>query len=162
MLSRDQFELACHIFAARHSHWSWVSGGRPGYGYLTRTRYHRWKTPFDSFSYVDSINLEEVEVEEDDQATAQLSEPPSLIVHEYIVYSASFNVPSFYFTMQDSSACTGLIRIEKIWKSIRRELLVLAGNNADIIVKSEASQWVRSQQLFIDVAHTIVPRDIAR
>ena len=140
MLSRDQFELACHIFASRHSHWSWISGGRPGYGFLTRTRYHRWKIPFDSFSHFDSINLEEVEVEEDDMATVQLSESPSLTVHECIVYSASFNVPAFYFTMQNSSTCPGLIIIEKnIWNSVRRKPLVLAGNNADVVLQTGAS-----------------------
>ena len=111
VLSRDEFELGCHIFASRHLQWSWIAGDRPGYGFLTRTRYLRWKSPFDPYSHVDSINLEEVEVEEEDIATVQTSELPSLTAQEYIVYSASFNVPAFYFTMQNSSAC-GPIRIK--------------------------------------------------
>ena len=105
MLSRDRFELGCHTFARRHSQWSWIPGDRPGYGFLTRTRHLQWKSPFNPYSHVDSIDLEEVEVEEEDIATAQASELPPLTIHEYIVYSASFNVPAFYFTMQDSSAC---------------------------------------------------------
>jgi ubiquitin-like-conjugating enzyme ATG10 len=104
MLSRDQFELGCHTFASRHPQWSWVPGDRPGYGFLTRTRHLRWKLPFDPYSHVDSVDLEEVEVEEEDIATVQASELPSLTGHDYIVYSASFNVPAFYFTMQNSSA----------------------------------------------------------
>jgi hypothetical protein len=109
MFSRDQFEVACNSFASRHPQWSWNPGNRPGYGFLTRTRQHRWKTPFDPYSHVD---LEEVGVEEEDLATAQASEISSLTVHENIVYSASFNVPAFYFTMQDSGACTCLITIQ--------------------------------------------------
>jgi len=104
MLSRDQFQLGCHTFASRHPQWSWIPGDRPGCGFLTRTRYLWWKSPFDPYSHVNSTDLEGVEEEEEeDIATAQASELPSLTVHEYIVFSASFSVPAFYFTMQYSS-----------------------------------------------------------
>lgn len=109
MLTRDQFEVTCHSFTGCHPKWSWIRSDRPGYGFLTRTSHHEWKSPFDPHSYID---LEEVEIEEEDIATAQASELPSLTVHEYIVYSASFNVPAFYFTMQDSSACANLLALQ--------------------------------------------------
>src|SRR5258705_368952 len=108
MLSRDEFQLGCYTFASLHPQWSWVPGDRPGYGFLTRTRYLQWKSPFDPYSYVNSTDLDEVE-EEEDIATAQASELPSLTVHEYIVFSASFSVPAFYFTMQDSSVCSSSV-----------------------------------------------------
>jgi ubiquitin-like-conjugating enzyme ATG10 len=53
-----------------------------------------------------------VEVEEEDVATVQASVPPPLTVHEYIIYSASFNVPAFYFTVHDSSECASPIDIK--------------------------------------------------
>jgi hypothetical protein len=45
-----------------------------------------------------------LEEEHEDNATvdAQSSRPP-LSVQEYITYSASFNVPAFYFTMHNTS-----------------------------------------------------------
>jgi ubiquitin-like-conjugating enzyme ATG10 len=98
MLSRSEFELACEAFARRHSSWSWVPAQRPGYGYLTRSTVH-FMTPSD---------LEEDQLifdqPEDDNATAdaQPSRQASS-VQEYIVYSASFNVPAFYFTMHNTS-----------------------------------------------------------
>jgi len=137
MLSRDQFQLGCHTFTSLHPQWSWIPGDRPGYGFLTRTRYLQWKSPLDPHSYVNSTDLEEVEEweEEEDIATAQASELPSLSVHEYIVFSASFSVPAFYFTMQDSSVCSDSV-LKSIWIFFinRRESLVSARNNADIVV----------------------------
>jgi ubiquitin-like-conjugating enzyme ATG10 len=99
MLSRSEFELACEAFARRHSSWSWVPAQRPGYGYLTRLTAH-FMTP----SILEEDQLFFDQPEEDDSATAdaQPSRQP-LSVQEYIVYSASFNVPAFYFTMYNTS-----------------------------------------------------------
>ena len=102
MFTRDQFEDACEAFARRHPQWSWVSGHRPGYGFLTRTTIHTCKAPLDLEA--DAFDLEEeVEVFEEDSAIADPSPLSTLNVKEYIAYSASFNVPAFYFTMHDRS-----------------------------------------------------------
>jgi ubiquitin-like-conjugating enzyme ATG10 len=101
MFTRDQFELACQTFAIRHPRWSWVPGHRAGYGFLSRTCYHTHKIPVDLD--VSISDLDEMGIEEDDSATAQDFLSPSFCVNEYIIYSASFNVPAFYFTIHDSS-----------------------------------------------------------
>ena len=102
MFTRDQFEDACEAFARRHAQWSWVSGHRPGYGFLTRTTIHTCKAPLDLEA--DAFDLEEeVEEFEEDSAIADPSSLSTLNVKEYIAYSASFNVPAFYFTMHDRS-----------------------------------------------------------
>ncbi|KIM46264.1 hypothetical protein M413DRAFT_426701 [Hebeloma cylindrosporum] len=99
MLSRSEFELACEAFAHRHSCWSWVPAQRPGYGYLTRSTAH-----FTSLSSLEEDQFLFDQPEEEDNATAdaQPSRQP-LSVQEYIVYSASFNVPAFYFTMHNTN-----------------------------------------------------------
>ena len=99
MLSRSEFESAGQAFAHRHSSWSWVPAQRPGYGYLTRSTAH-FMTP--SNSEEDQLIFDQPE--EDDNATAD-AQPSrqALSVQEYIVYSASFNVPAFYFTMHNTS-----------------------------------------------------------
>ncbi|KDR83822.1 hypothetical protein GALMADRAFT_236227 [Galerina marginata CBS 339.88] len=99
MLSRSQFESASKAFSRRHPQWSWGDGHRPGYGYLMRTTTHFQKSPNLA---QDAISFPEPQVEEDDLATAQPA-GPAVIVQEYIVYSASFGVPAFYFTIHNTN-----------------------------------------------------------
>ena len=51
----------------------------------------------------DTFIVDDFGLDVDDLATAQPS-PSTLVVIEYIVYAASFNVPAFYFTIHDSSS----------------------------------------------------------
>lgn len=52
----------------------------------------------------DQLFFDEPEEELEDSATADAQSPrPPLSVQEYIVYSASFNVPAFYFTMHNTN-----------------------------------------------------------
>ncbi|KAF8165420.1 hypothetical protein B0H34DRAFT_238202 [Crassisporium funariophilum] len=101
MLSRSQFALAIGFFAQRHPHWSCDDGPRTGYGFLTRTTNHVKKEAAvidDDETLLVGEGVDEVE----DLASA-LPARPALTVHEYIVYSAAFNVPAFYFTVHDSN-----------------------------------------------------------
>lgn len=100
MLSRPQFVVAASAFARCHPQWQYIDGHRPGYNYLTRTTTHFFKSPA-SPGY-DDLEAEDVEAEDAATATAQLP-PTMLTVQEHIVYSASFNVPAFYFTAHDTS-----------------------------------------------------------
>ncbi|CAA7259688.1 unnamed protein product [Cyclocybe aegerita] len=95
MLSRKQFESAAQAFARRHPHWAWVPGHRPGYGYLSRTTSHFRKASPE----VEDLASDVLDVE-NDPATAH-SARPALNVQEHILYSASFNVPAFYFNIHE-------------------------------------------------------------
>jgi len=98
MLSRALFEPACKAFAHRHPQWTWVDGHHPGYGYLVRTTTHFFRKSSLEQSWCETEEL----YEEDDPATGKTASP-ALTVQEYIVYSASFSVPVFYFTIHDTS-----------------------------------------------------------
>ncbi|KAF8913829.1 hypothetical protein CPB84DRAFT_1840622 [Gymnopilus junonius] len=102
MFTRSQFEATCKAFSRRHSEWTWVDGHTPGYGYLTRTTSHFYKA-FNSHSrYLIHPASTELENEEEDEATAQPAQP-ILTAREFVVYSASFSVPAFYFTIHDTN-----------------------------------------------------------
>ncbi|PPQ77264.1 hypothetical protein CVT25_010846 [Psilocybe cyanescens] len=102
MLSRSDFVLACRAFARRHPHWSWADGHRTGYGYLTRTSTHVFKIPQYPSTMLELEGEDEVGLETDDPASAHPA-PAPLTVQEFIVYSASFSVPAFYFTIHDTN-----------------------------------------------------------
>lgn len=101
MLSRSQFQAASGAFARRHQQWRCVEGRRPGYGYLTRTTSHHCNGPKIHFDdeYISGID----DIEAEDIATANTEISTTLTVQEYIVYSASFNVPAFYFIAHTAS-----------------------------------------------------------
>jgi ubiquitin-like-conjugating enzyme ATG10 len=78
----------------------------PGFGYMFRTV---------TFSSVQDIapnlaleSFDEVVEGDDDHATLPQSQSASLNSTQYVVYSATFQVPAFYFTIHDSCAwaCT--------------------------------------------------------
>ncbi|KAG5644057.1 hypothetical protein DXG03_009147 [Asterophora parasitica] len=110
MLTRDQFEIACKQLIAAKS----LVDARRGWSWNEHPV--RWYSP--QFIYVSlisamkvgaqirllvpdlDIDLEESFTEEDDAATVVA--PESFVSRQYIVYSATFQVPAFYFTMHDS------------------------------------------------------------
>lgn len=102
MLSRLQFESAAQAFACRHPCWNWVDGHRPGYGYLTRSTNHFLISSTDGADS-DWTLLQTDEVEDDPAAAVAQALNDTLTVDEYIVFSASFSVPAFYFTVHDTS-----------------------------------------------------------
>ena len=101
MLSRSQFQAASGAFARRHQQWRCVEGCHPGYGYLTRTTSHRFTGPKFHFDDESVSGIDDIEAEDSATATSKIS--TTLTVQEYIVYSASFNVPAFYFTAHTAS-----------------------------------------------------------
>lgn len=86
MFLRTQFESACKGYAAKHQHkhWSWSSG------YLSRT----------SLLHRSSHTLNDGD---EDPATASPALHDLLTVQQYVVYSPTFRVPTFYFTIHDST-----------------------------------------------------------
>ncbi|RDB22487.1 Ubiquitin-like-conjugating enzyme ATG10 [Hypsizygus marmoreus] len=115
MLTRSQFEIACKAFIATHSTvvphspaaealqgWSWNEHPSvPGLGFMSRTAIHYWRTrsiSTDPLPIAD--DLEEAFSEEDEASTTSASE--TLRSQQYVVYSATFQVPAFYFTVHDS------------------------------------------------------------
>ena len=101
MFTRSKFDDACQAFQERHPQWAWVDGQRPGYGFLTRKTMHSRKPPPD---LTEAVEIADIDDEPDDPSTAQPVSYSAVDVTEYIVYSASFSVPAFYFTIHGSSA----------------------------------------------------------
>lgn len=88
MFMRTQFESACKGYAAKHQHkhWSWSNA------YLSRTSLlHRSSHAIDDGD------------EDGDPATASPVHHDLLTSQQYVVYSPTFRVPTFYFTIHDSS-----------------------------------------------------------
>lgn len=98
MLTRPQFEQAAKVFAHRHPQWQWNSSTLPGYGYLDRTTSHFSKVHVD----IAESDLIEEDLEEERDVAAAIPPQSCFTVQEYIVYSASFMVPAFYFTIHNS------------------------------------------------------------
>lgn len=133
MLTRHQFDSACKGLLGKYigsvsvpdcfKDWSWhehpvrrllhwssrlvclaKAQSVPGFGHLTRTTLHtrRLGSPPLHASFDEILEDDEAL---NDEATADTSSPPpeSLTCRQYIVYSATFQVPAFYFTIHDSS-----------------------------------------------------------
>lgn len=93
-LSRPLFEAACKAFV-RHRHgWVWIEhAASPGFGYMHRT------TPLQKRSATSDLP----ELVDGDPAAA-IPSPDHLTCHQSVVYSPTFQVPTFYFSVNDSSA----------------------------------------------------------
>ncbi|KAK0468299.1 acetyl-CoA acetyltransferase [Desarmillaria tabescens] len=115
MFTRPQFDLACRVLAEKYVHtvsspattplkgWSWNEHASiNGLGYLSRRTMHTRRLT-SVYSDNDEIYNEEYE-EQQDESTAVAIPDVTLICQQYIVYSATFQVPAFYFTMHD---CNG-------------------------------------------------------
>lgn len=103
MFTRSTFEQTCKSFAHRHPHWLWVDGPREGYGYLTRSKsYTGSRKSVSDPLIVDSLIPETDVIELEDPVTAS-RRCEEVHVQQFIVFSASFSIPAFYFTVHDSS-----------------------------------------------------------
>jgi ubiquitin-like-conjugating enzyme ATG10 len=84
-------------------------------GYLSRqavvhhkTRGSLWESDSDDLDGDDWEHLEDVEPDDAVATTAatasDISHRPPAICQQYVVYSATFQVPAFYFSISDASA----------------------------------------------------------
>lgn len=88
------FEAACKAFVRRRHDWVWVE--QPllqGFGYMHRT------TPLQNRS----TTSDPPEPADDPAAALPLSD--HLTCHQSVVFSPTFQVPTFYFSVYDPSAC---------------------------------------------------------
>ncbi|KAK2466154.1 hypothetical protein APHAL10511_001796 [Amanita phalloides] len=112
MLSRSEFNAACKAYIAKRQHaWTWNEHPTwPNFGYMSRSTVHTKRGP----------QLAQYDEDEQvlDEATAS-TDMEAIICEQYVVYSATFQVPTFYFTMNSSQGaplslddilCTTLLR----------------------------------------------------
>lgn len=91
--SRSLFEAACKAFVQHRHDWVWVENAvAPGFGYMLRT------ISFQKPS-VTGDPLEPV-----DDPAAAMPPPDHLTCHQSVVFSPTFQVPTFYFSVYDCSA----------------------------------------------------------
>ena len=93
MLARSEFETASRTLVGRDG-WEWKD--EHPYGYLQRTK------EYAGVARSQDNSLDDMVGEEEDAATASVPSSPT-ISQQYIVYSATFQVPAFYFTLHDTS-----------------------------------------------------------
>ncbi|KAG7449278.1 uncharacterized protein BT62DRAFT_964339 [Guyanagaster necrorhizus] len=114
MLTRPQFDIACRALVGKYAYtapspattplkgWSWHEHASiNGLGYLSRRTIH---TRFSCFGTDDEELYREEYEEQQDESTATAVPDATLVCQQYIVYSATYQVPAFYFTMHD---CNG-------------------------------------------------------
>ncbi|KAF8236619.1 hypothetical protein L208DRAFT_1390365, partial [Tricholoma matsutake] len=117
MLTRSQFDAACKQFIVKYAtyadylpvtdalkNWVWNEHlSMLGFGYMSRSVIHTWRSQ--------PLARDELSLDSDlddrcpDDAFA-LSMPvthESIITQQWVVYSATFHVPAFYFTMHNST-----------------------------------------------------------
>ena len=78
----------------------------PPSGFMARQTTHFWRSTASAVDYMPvTDDIEEQLSEDDDIATmaGNLDTQENLIAQQYVVYSATFQVPAFYFTVHDSS-----------------------------------------------------------
>ncbi|RPD74451.1 hypothetical protein L226DRAFT_535329 [Lentinus tigrinus ALCF2SS1-7] len=113
MLTRFDFDQACKAYVdAHHNHrasgmkdypagWIWTEHPYvPNLGYLSRT-VHFPRTSNQRIDAVEDVDTSQPSVENDDAVCHVPGE--SLTCNQYVVYSATFGVPAFYFTLHDNS-----------------------------------------------------------
>jgi len=92
-LSRPLFEAACKAFVQHRHDWVWVEDAlSPGFGYMHRT------APLQK----PSVSCDPAESADDPAVAVPL--PDHLTCHQSVVFSPTFQVPTFYFSVHDSSA----------------------------------------------------------
>ena len=114
MLSRPQFDDACKAYIARHpNHWTWKehpvcqafflpltnnlsdkNQTWPGFGYMSRSTVQRRRQQ-------SALQAETQYDDNIDEAAASI-DTETLTCQQHVVYSATFQVPTFYFTMHNS------------------------------------------------------------
>ncbi|RDX53108.1 hypothetical protein OH76DRAFT_1494773 [Lentinus brumalis] len=113
MLTRSDFDQACKAYVDAHRNarasgvkdypagWIWTEHPYVlNLGYLSRTR-HLSGTPHPRTDVGEADDFNHPSVEEDDAVWHSTEE--SLTCNQYVVYSATFGVPAFYFTLHDRS-----------------------------------------------------------
>ncbi|KAG2013738.1 3-ketoacyl-CoA thiolase [Coprinopsis cinerea AmutBmut pab1-1] len=120
MFTRQQFEAACKSLATKwssespldprtHAYTDWVWHNPYPYGYLARTkRYARTASPG---AFEEELGQElgqefgqEEVVCQDDVATGSTpGDVESVLSQQFVVFSATFQVPAFYFTVHDTT-----------------------------------------------------------
>ncbi|KAM5532432.1 hypothetical protein V8D89_013926 [Ganoderma adspersum] len=154
-LSRSQFDKACkaYVDARSNAHLSdikchpsgWVWNEHPyitNLGYLSRTVRLPPKAPHSVATDEEDTLLELVA--EDDDATLDTSAEP-LTCKQYIVLSATFEVPTLYFTLHGASGSP--LSLEEIMKSslFRPQALPSADGNTFAVTLPESSFALLSQ-----------------
>ncbi|KAH0840017.1 hypothetical protein J3R83DRAFT_980 [Lanmaoa asiatica] len=90
--SRPLFEAACKAFVQRRHDWAWVEHAvSPGLGYMYRT------TPLQKHSATSDPP------EFADDPSVAMPAPDHLTCHQSVVLSPTFQVPTFYFSVYDST-----------------------------------------------------------
>jgi ubiquitin-like-conjugating enzyme ATG10 len=76
----------------------------PAFGYMSRSVIHTWRfQPLATETLPPDSDLDDAYHEDDATALTIPVNHESLIAQQWIVYSATFQVPAFYFTMHNSS-----------------------------------------------------------
>ncbi|KAI0676834.1 hypothetical protein C8Q78DRAFT_999764 [Trametes maxima] len=155
-LTRAQFEHACHRYVETHScqqsevktHPSgWLWQEHPyvsGLGYLARTVYlPRTNEPEAEAETDDATELADSGVSDDESLAASPEE--LLACKQYIVYSPTFEVPAFYFTIHGSSGAP--LPLNRITEStlFRRHALPSANDNTFALTLPDTSLALLSQ-----------------
>ncbi|KAI9574590.1 hypothetical protein HD554DRAFT_67401 [Boletus coccyginus] len=91
-LSPPLFEAACKAFVQHRHDWVWVEDAlSPGFGYMHRT------APLQK----PSVSCDPAENADDPAVAVPL--PDHLTCHQSVVFSPTFQVPTFYFSVHDST-----------------------------------------------------------
>ncbi|KAH9853802.1 hypothetical protein C2E23DRAFT_728021 [Lenzites betulinus] len=152
-LTRAQFEHACRRYINTHSGarrsdvktfptgWSWREHPHvPGLGYLLRTVYLPQTQGAEVDHEPDVLEHDMME----DESTAQ---PPQelLTCKQYVVYSPTFEVPAFYFTLHESSGSP--LILDQIVRSVlfRHDALPSSNGNTFGLLMPDSSLALLSQ-----------------
>ncbi|KAK0206491.1 hypothetical protein DFS33DRAFT_592694 [Desarmillaria ectypa] len=117
MFTRPQFDLACRALVEKYAHtvpspataplkgWSWNEHASiNGLGYLSRRTTHTRRLTSACFGTDNEEFYNEEYEEQQDESTAAAIPDATLVCQQYIIYSATFQVPAFYFIIHD---CNG-------------------------------------------------------
>ncbi|PFH51446.1 hypothetical protein AMATHDRAFT_142570 [Amanita thiersii Skay4041] len=99
MFSRSQFDTACKAYVSKHNKWTWHEHSTfPGFGYMSRTTIQTMRSPINCLDeqLEGSSALDNI-----DEATAPIG-IDVLTSQQYVIFSATFQVPTFYFTVHDA------------------------------------------------------------
>ncbi|KAA1466191.1 hypothetical protein DENSPDRAFT_16928 [Dentipellis sp. KUC8613] len=116
-LTRSQFEQACKAFISKYhgqvstdllskrlTGWTWVEHSTfPGLGFMSRTRFVSRDEQHSALgeSADDGEDYSSLSMEHDDAALPH-STHEALVITQSVVFSATFRVPAFYFTIHDA------------------------------------------------------------
>ncbi|KAI0773852.1 hypothetical protein C8Q74DRAFT_1200480 [Fomes fomentarius] len=154
--TREHFEEACKAYVAAHhnahtsevktfpSGWTWSEHAYvSNLGYLSRTIYlPRQVTPITEGEEDDIAGLAE---DEDDAACHEAASGDFLTCHQYVVYSATFLVPTLYFTLHDPSGTP--LALDQIMRSalFRPQVLPSSDGNTFALTLPDSSFALLSQ-----------------